>query len=353
MRRYAQLCAYLLAALFALRPAAAEVPAEVGAAVDRGVAFLLAGQGDDGRFTPNDRHAVALTSLSCTALLSVGHQVGDDTPEGRALAAGVEFVLDPAWVDAEGYLGGRDGSRMYGHGITTLFLSELSGMTADARQEAVVRERLTRAIDLILRAQAAEKWNEIYLGGWRYQPTSGDSDLSVSVWQAMALRSAQAAGVDVPAAAVEAAAAYLERSYRPEPASTPAARFGRFGYQPSERGGNYSFSTTAAGLLAMQVLGRYDAESVEGSANWLMTQPLRPGQAWFFYGLYYFAQGMNQRGGEAAVEARRRTEAVLLELQRDDGSWRGVGAAPSPVYATAMAVLTLSVEYGYLPIYQR
>ena len=47
---------------------------------------------------------------------------------------------------------------------------------------------------------------------------------------------------------------------------------------------------------------------------------------------------------------------LLLDAQRGNGSWlarggeeRNVGA----VYSTALAILSLSVRYHYLPIYQR
>jgi hypothetical protein len=46
---------------------------------------------------------------------------------------------------------------------------------------------------------------------------------------------------------------------------------------------------------------------------------------------------------------------VLLRNQKSNGSWLGGGydANFGPNYCTAMAVLALTVEYRYLPIYQR
>ena len=40
-----------------------------------------------------------------------------------------------------------------------------------------------------LDAQARQKRDELDRGGWRYQPDSGDSDMSCSGWALMALRS--------------------------------------------------------------------------------------------------------------------------------------------------------------------
>ena len=45
------------------------------------------------------------------------------------------YVLRPEVQEKDGYFGQSDGSRMYGHGITTLMLSEMLGMGADAAQD--------------------------------------------------------------------------------------------------------------------------------------------------------------------------------------------------------------------------
>ncbi len=46
---------------------------------------------------------------------------------------------------------------------------------------------------------------------------------------------------------------------------------------------------------------------------------------------------------------------MLFKNQKDNGSWIGGGGDGSygPNYCTAMCVLALTVEYRYLPIYQR
>ncbi len=77
---------------------------------------------------------------------------------------------------------------------------------------------------------------------------------------------------------------------------------------------------------------------------------------WFFYGTYYYSQGMYQRKGQYAIKARRRVEELLLQHQSDDGSWHaseGQERNAGRVYSTAMAILSLSVKHHYLPIYQR
>ncbi len=170
----------------------------------------------------------------------------------------------------------------------------------------------------------------------------------------MALRSAQSAGVTVPAEAIDQAVAYLERSFKAtetDEAGEPQA--GQFGYRPNASRSQFTFSTTAAGLLAMQVCGRYDAPHVRAASAWLEQNPPTGRERWFYYGIYYYAQGMNQRDGDIADRSVADARRVLLPLQRDDGSWRGSGAENDTAYATSMSLLSLSVENHYLPIYQR
>ena len=93
-----------------------------------------------------------------------------------------------------------------------------------------------------------------------------------------------------------------------------------------------------------------------GSADWLLARPPKWGERYCSYGTYYYAQGMYQRGGEHADAAARLVRELLLKEQSDDGSWtagNGSERGHGDVYATALAVLSLSVKYHYLPIYQR
>jgi len=43
----------------------------------------------------------------------------------------------------------------------------------------------------------------------------------------------------------------------------------------------------------------------------------------------------------------------LLAEQKANGCWQGQGGESSPVYSTAMAILSLSVRHHFMPIYQR
>ncbi len=104
---------------------------------------------------------------------------------------------------------------MYGHGIMTLMFAEMLGQGLDDDMDKKIRTRVQRAVELIIRSQDVIK-SEANRGGWRYEPGSSDSDISVSVWQVMSLRAAKNAGLDVPKEAIDKAVAYIKRSYRSE-----------------------------------------------------------------------------------------------------------------------------------------
>ena len=313
--------------------------------------LLLAQDPATGGIHNNMRHETAMTSLAVLSMAACGHQPADPTPEGAAMRKALAFVLRPEAQEKDGYFGQLDGSRMYGHGITTLMLSEMLGMGADAAQDKIIREKCRLAIDLILRSQKVSK-SDNNRGGWRYSPDSGDSDMSVTVWQTMALRAAKNAGLDVPKEAIDDAVGYIRRLYQPDSEKRGATKGGGFGYQTKGR----ENSTTAEGLLAMQVCGQYDAEEVKGASDRLLKDGLRQGERWFFYTTYYYAQGMYQRGGKHADEAQHVVPELLLPLQSREGWWEGINGEERQggrVYATAMAVLSLSVKNHFLPIYQR
>ncbi|MES2506686.1 MAG: hypothetical protein V4599_08285 [Verrucomicrobiota bacterium] len=339
---------------------------QVKTAVDRGLAWLLKQQQPAGYFSEQKTdkkiqrgdipsHSAAMTSLAIMGLASVGHLPGDPTPEGLAAQRALKYVVDHVEPDEQGYLGRSDRSRMYGHGIMTLMLTEMLGMSPDAETDKKVRSMTEKAIKLIIRAQQVPK-SDANKGGWRYEPASSDSDISVSVWQLMSLRAAKNSGIEVPKEAIDNGIAYIKRSYRAERDSNGNLKQleAAFSYEPY--GGRQTFSTTSAGLLSLQVAGQYNIPEVLGSSNWLLKFPPEVNEPWFYYGCYYYAQGMYQRGGDHAATARQKTEQMLVGAQSPEGAWfprNGNEKSAGPVYATSLALLSLSVYHHFLPIYQK
>jgi prenyltransferase beta subunit len=336
-------------------PASGKPPADrVDQAIARALDYLVSVQDKDGAITEGNHNHTAMTALAIMAMAAVGNQPSDETKQGIAMKRALSFVLRPDRQEVQGYFGGRDGSRMYGHGITTLMLSEMLGMGVDAQMDQVIRDRCRLAVDLIKKSQSYDK-DARNKGGWRYAPDSRDSDLSVTVWQVMALRSARNAGMDVPKEMIDNAVEYIKRCYQSKRSADgkPENMKSACGYEPS-RAPEYAMAS--AGLLSMQVCGAYDSPEVKGSADWLKEKKIEYGGEWFFYGTYYFAQGMFQRGGEYSSYARKLVEDLLLPKQGPDGSWQGQSGqerGAGKVYATSLAVLSLAVKFHFLPIYQR
>jgi hypothetical protein len=292
--------------------------------VQRGLAWLAAQQQPSGAWSTT----AALTALPLLAYLSAGHTPDSKDRYATVVDRGFRFLLAQQGKDGAFTAGG---GRMYAHGIATLALAEVAGMS---RRASKARPHLERAVQLILRAHAVEK-GVFHEGGWRYQPTSADSDLSITVWQIAALKAASEAGVAVPRDALERAAAYARRCVHPS---------GGFGYQP---GGIPNVARTACGILALRLCGVPDDPLIPRARQWLRANPLTWDDAYFYYA-----------AGHCAHIGADLDETLLLEKQSSDGSWPAPPQAPDelragPLYTTAMAILALTAQWDYLPVYRK
>jgi prenyltransferase beta subunit len=343
----------ILSILFSLNAFSfAEEKDKVEKSIDKALVVLMKLQKKDGGIYEGS-YGTAMTSLAIMAFASAGHMPDDETPEGKTVKRALEYVLKDELQDSNGYFGRSDRSRMYGHGIITLMLSEMIGMGLDAKQDLRIRKKLEHAIKLTLWSQKQKQRTEKSFGGWRYFPGSHDSDLSVTVWHLMSLRAANDAGIKVPKDAIDDAVEYLKKCYSSKRKNKRVTNTkSAFGYKV---GSGPKYAMASAGLLAMQVSGQYEAPETLGAADWLLAQKLNYSEKYFFYGTYYYSQGMSQRGGKYLDHAKKEVEKVLFEAQEPDGSWvaNGEERGHGRIYATALAVLSLSVSYHYLPIYQR
>ncbi len=316
---------------------------DVDSAVARGVAFLMKSQRPNGGWLIDqyEGEATSAASLAMMACLAAGHVPGD-SPFDASLQRGLQYVLDHQRPD--GLLLDRHGhGPLYCHGISTLFLAEVVGMTR-GDQAAECRRALERGVTLILDAQIVEK-SARHAGGWRYLPQSNDSDLSVTAWQLLALRAAKNVGCDIPADAIDRAVAYVKQC---------SPKNGRgFAYQPGQPP---SPSMTAAGITALQACGLRDDPLATDGVDFLRQRMPKPAETYFLYSTYYAAVALHHHGGEPWEQAHPALFRDLLRRQQPDGGWPTGTAAEAPlgrIYATSLALLALTVEYGYLPIYQR
>ncbi len=302
----------------------------VRAAIDRALDHLAARQETDGGFAGANGHNTGVVSLAILGYLSTGAVPGRGR-HGLVVERGIDFILSQA--QPNGLISNpRDTTKgtMYEHALSTLMLAEASGVC----RKATLRDALERASRLIVAAQNNE-------GGWRYEPRPADADVSVTVMQLVALRAAKNAGVEVPAGTFTAGIQYVKRC------ATPG---GGFLYQPGL--GDPGYARTAAGVCSLLTSGDYSSPETINGIRYLQANKARPRRddAYRLYGFYYAAQVMH-----LAPDPRQWDEWFpvirdeLLADQQPDGHWEGEAG---PIYGTAMSVLTLSVPYRYLPIYQ-
>lgn len=315
----------------------AELMGPARPAVAKGLKFLASRQQDDGAFSNSGygRNA-AVVALVGMAWLADGSTPGRG-PYGEQVGKVADYLLEHC--EESGFIsveGAMSHGPMYEHGFATLFLAEVYGMSP--RDD--LRDKLMRAIDLIVRTQNAE-------GGWRYQPRREDADLSVTICQMMALRAARNAGLRVPNETVDRCIEYVKKSQNAD---------GGFRYM-LQAGGESAFPRSAAGVVALNNAGVYEGREVDRGLVYLDQFLPRAGgvglqsnDGHFFYGHYYAVQAMWQTNGDRWNHWYPAIRDLLVSRQQADGSW------VDPVsleYGTAMATIILQMPDNSVPIFQR
>ncbi|MBI1189228.1 MAG: prenyltransferase [Tepidisphaera sp.] len=320
-------------------PAADEMTPELDQSVTRGLAALARMQNVDGSWGESTYgRTVAVTSLACLAFMADGNLPGRGAYADN-VSKGLAYIL--ANCNETGLIATASAnSPMYGHGFATLFLGEIYGMTqggGDTQLAEQVHAALVRATRLIESTQNDE-------GGWRYNPAPQDADVSVTICQIMALRSARNAGLDIPKGTIDRAVAYVRGCQNPD---------GGFRYQ--SMGGPSAWPRSAAGVASLQYAGIYKDRAITSGISYLFTNAL-PGQqagqaVHYFYGQYYAVQACFLAGGDTWARWWPLIRRELLASQLGDGHWADQSAGDD--YGTAMALIVLQMPKRYLPIFQK
>lgn len=305
--------------------------------IRRGLDFIARGQNEQGTFDSGPAKAYAGVPALCGMAFLAAGDTPMSEPNGQIILRIVDHLLAKARED--GYMG-VNGGKMYSHCISTLFLSEVSGMVDTNRQEKI-GQLLPKAVKIILSAQAIKK-NGDHDGGWRYEPNSTDSDMSCSGWALMALRSARLNGAPVPEEAIDRAVKYLLMHHD--------ERSGTFGYQNKT---SEAEKLTGAGLLCLELCGKHGHPATYRAGAYLAQNYRRlQNVGRKFYGMYYTAQGLFQLGGPAWQEFSEWMYDYWIPRQSPEGYW-DVGEEGCRYYQTALVILAFTVPYRQLPIYQR
>jgi hypothetical protein len=338
-RNLISLCAFLLfsAQSHAIDPVFAQYQERVEPAVESGLRFLAQTQNPDGSFPGQYGDTSGVVSLVGMAFLSKGH-LPNSSQFGDTINTCIDFILDHQHENGLLNPKPQGNEAMYSHHIATLFLSEVSGMVDSQRQQRL-DTALANALRLILDAQAIPKSIK-NRGGWRYKPDSTDSDLSASGWALMALRSAKLNGANVPDESIAAAVDYIFRCFN--------RTNGGFGYQDSSP----RETLAGCGLLCLELCGQHgDPELLKAGDYILNIREKIPAKEHEYYGNYYNAQATFQLGGNYWETYATWMYDHYLSKQSPNGSW--FSPKHGVTYSTAMVLLSFTVPYRQLPIYQR
>lgn len=361
MRRIQTIWTVLLALLPFAPVRAAEAPHSavverkvIQASIDAGLRWLAEHQIREGPRAgawDTPQYPTAFASFAGLAFLANGHLPGRGE-YGAVVDRAMRYVQGSMAPD--GYLG-EQGDSMYVHAICTLFGLSYLGMTGDDRRDAELAEWCRRSLKVVVAAQAMRK-PEGERGGWRYSPQSAESDLSVTSWQIMVLHAARQCGFEVEDRVLDDAMRYVAGAY------AAVDDVGGFVYRtPITR--EPEPGVTGAAVLVKSVIEREPDEKRLKAERYLARFTPAWGGAqykgYFYFVSFYTAQGAFQAGDNAWLAYAAPLERLLLDHQRGDGSWeyppdnRVQSAQGGYVYSTAMAVLLLSLDRQYLPMYQR
>ena len=302
-----------------------EVPPLVEKMYKKGLKYLAITQTSSGAWKDNYGYQPGVVGLCVVAMLAHG----DDPnlgPYATNIHKGISFILKNA-QPANGYIG----QSMYNHGFATLALAESYGMVDDDR----IGPALKKAVNLILTSQSQNTRR-----AWRYSPESRDADTTVSGAVLVALLAAANAGIPVPEKAVNDALKFY---------AIAQCSDGGFGYTgPS--GSNLPRS--AIGALVYSLARRKNSNVYKRALEYISSrQNTIQSGGYFYYYLYYGAQAFFHAPKHEIWNRWNANNIKSLQLiQSPNGSWNGSYGSS---FSTSASLLSLALNYRFLPIYER
>ncbi|MBV6517128.1 MAG: hypothetical protein HPKKFMNG_02840 [Planctomycetes bacterium] len=355
--------------LHATAAADAQGPWRHEASIERGVAFLLQHQNNDGSFGAalperpadiytggvNSFHAFgnASSALCCMALLAQTSGPGID----EALKRGYRFL-----VSAPNAARVR-GDTFYNTWAQAYMLEALARGLADTRLESLhgaMRERARLEMERLFKLQSLDGGFGYYDFGWNLvRPTGNISTPMTTSAALVALRAASDAGFDVPRHEVTCALDYMERMRVPNGAFlySTGHKYRPLGDASMIRG---SLGRSQAGNCA---LAEWDRTLTPKDLHRGMETFFRehvfieigrcrqyPHEAWYatapyyyYFGHYYAARNLAMLPPAARAEMATRLADTVARTQFDDGSfWDYPLFGYTKAYGTGFGVLIMS-----------
>ena len=323
------------------------VPRDVRELYDAGCRYLAKAQDPSGTWKDNQQ-GPGVTGMALMVLLASG-----EDPNYGVYSLQIRRALRSIISSQDrssGFYGGsaQGHSSMYQHGFAMLAVAEAYGVVDDrtlwteeggSGKGIPLGESLELAVKL---AVTSAKKNP--LGAWRYSPDATDHDTSVSGAILMGLLGARNAGIEVPDETIDKAIKYFTAMTGPN---------GMVGYT-SPQGG--SDATTSIGTLVMAIARRKDLPQFKQAAAYLKQQSQRAEQQVNYpnYTRYYRAQALFQSDVEAWQQWNNGLVQQLKIQRQPDGSLAAQnGPDGGQIAGTSLTLLSLAVNFRFLPIYER
>jgi hypothetical protein len=316
-----------------------QVPQDVKLMYERGLRYLANTQQNDGQWP--SAYGSGITGICLLAFLAEGEDPNFGQ-YGLVIRRAVRSII--ASQDAStGYIP----NSMYCHGFGMLALAESYGAVDESQlwladDEPSRRRSIGQALELAVRcAVTAQKKNRF--GGWRYSPSDDGADTSVSGAVLIGLLAARNAGIEVPDQCIDRALDYFRSS---------TLENGMVAYTGGVGGiGGKSMNRSSIATLVYAIGKRKHWNEYEATLSYISTHLEHYETGYPFYFRYYMSQALFQGDLESWIKWKRENTRILKEMQRDDGSLEGGHGGPQ--YSTAMALLSLAIDYRFLPIYER
>jgi hypothetical protein len=304
--------------------------------------WSLTGPYDDGGSQENE---LAATAMALLAFQGAGNTLTEG-PHRAVVARAWRSLLKQQQEDGSFDVGQVPMQHaLYSHAQATMALCELYGMSRDPK----LAEPAARAVAYCVAAQGPN-------GGWRYEPGK-PGDMSVTGWYMMALKTAEMAGMAVPAATFEGIGGFLDTV-----ANGNGSRYGYRRDSPLKPASPVTAAVTAEGLLCRQYLGwpQRDPRLVEGLELLMAENPLDfESDGKDVYAWYYITQVAHHMEGAAWQRWNDRLRDVLPREQVVKGKQRGSwdpsldrwGHIGGRLFVTSFCVYMLETYYRHLPLY--